>query len=70
LEKYIDFYLFQSKDLPEGSTPLKTLSQEQISVLREGGSFKLVSSDGSANIIQLDMIVSSKSVLHVIDTLI
>jgi hypothetical protein len=56
--------------LPEGSTPLKTLSQEQISVLREGGSVKLISSDGTANIIQLDMMVSSKSVLHVIDTLI
>jgi uncharacterized surface protein with fasciclin (FAS1) repeats len=68
LGSYFSF-LFQSKDVPQGSTPLKTAGGEEITVLRDPQTVTVTSKAGSAAVIKFD-VTATNGVIHVIDTVI
>jgi uncharacterized surface protein with fasciclin (FAS1) repeats len=61
--------LFQSKDVPQGSTPLKSLGGEEITVYRNPQTVTVTSSAGSANVIKFD-VFATNGVIHVLDSVI
>jgi transforming growth factor-beta-induced protein len=63
------FIPFQSKDVPQGTTPLKTLGGEEITVFRNPQTVTVTSSAGSATVVTFD-IPATNGVIHVIDSVI
>ena len=64
------FYsFFQSKDVPQGETKVKTAGGEEITVHRKGDVVHVKSKSGEAKVIKFD-VMATNGVIHVIDTVI
>merc|ERR1719458_1307898 len=58
--------VIKAKDIPEGSTDLKTVGGEKIRVIKSDAGVTIESSSGKANVIATD-VLGSNGVVHVID---
>merc|ERR1719458_551076 len=58
--------VIKAKDIPEGSTDLKTVGGEKIRVIKSDAGVTIESSSGKANVIATD-VLGSNGVVHIID---